>query len=244
MRYYPRDFAYGTLSIRDFETWKANNHAFEEPALFSNTRLDIGGDGAVPEQVKGAMVTGGFFPALQVAPLLGRYFGKGEDRATSTSLVVIGESLWRRRFHASRDVVGRSIRIGGALYTVTGVMPGAFRFPGADTEAWTNLKLAPSTRFGPWFYRGVARLKPGVSMQQAQAETNAIGLRLMQQNTFYKRLAMPVLQLRTWLIGERAPGASDSDGSRGAGAAGGGGERGEPDAGSRHGARSGNGLAV
>ena len=88
MRYYPRDFAYGTLSIRDFETWQASNHAFEEPALFSNTRLDIGGDGAAPEQVKGAIVTGGFFPALQVTPLLGRYFGKGEDRATSGSMVL------------------------------------------------------------------------------------------------------------------------------------------------------------
>ncbi len=202
MRYYPRDFAYGTLSIRDFETWKANNHAFEEPALFSNTGLDIAGDGATPEQIKGATVTGGFFPALQATPVLGRYFGKGEDQATSGSVVVIGESLWRRRFHASRDVVGRGIRIGGAPYTVIGVMPGTFRFPSADTEAWTNLKLTPSTRFGPWFYRGVARLKPGVTMQQAQAETNAIGMRLMQQNAFYKRLSLPVLELRTWFAGE------------------------------------------
>ena len=205
LRYYPRDFAFGTISIRDFETWRAHNHAFEEPSLFSNTRLDIGGDGAAPEQVKGAIVTAGFFPTLRTAPLLGRYFAAGDDQPGRPSLIVIGESLWRRRFGARRDVVGSMIRVGGTPYTIVGVMPRLFRFPGEETEAWTNLKLAPSTRFGPWFYRGIARLKPGVTMAQAQQDTNAIGERLMQQNAFYKRLTMPLIEFRTWYVGEVRP---------------------------------------
>src|SRR5204863_9385661 len=69
------------------------------------------------------------------------------------------------------------------------------------TEVWTNLLLNPPTRYGPWFYRGVARLKPGVTLEQAQAETNNIGLRMMQQNPYYKRLTLPVLGLRDALLG-------------------------------------------
>jgi putative ABC transport system permease protein len=79
-------------------------------------------------------------------------------------------------------------------------MPGVFQFP-ARAEVWTNLPLNPPTRYGPWFYRGVARLKPGVTLRQAQAEVNNIGLRMMQQNSYYKRLTLPVLGLRDALLG-------------------------------------------
>jgi putative ABC transport system permease protein len=80
-------------------------------------------------------------------------------------------------------------------------MPDTFRFPGRQTEVWTNLPLIPPTRYGPWFYRGVARLKPGVTLEQAQAEINHIGLRMMQQNSSYKRLSLPLLGLRDSLLG-------------------------------------------
>jgi predicted permease len=202
LRYYPRDFAYGTLCLRDFETWKANNHAFEEPSIFSATRLDLSGAEAAPEQVLGAAVSSGFFPTLRVQPLLGRIFARGEDQASSPAMVVIGESLWHRRFAASRDVLGRSMLIGGVPHTVIGVMPGTLRCPHAETEAWTNLRQPPPTRYGPWSYRGIARLKPGVTLEQAQADTNAIGLLMMQQNPTYKRLTVPVLELRDWFAGD------------------------------------------
>ena len=202
LRYYPRDFAYGTLCLRDFETWKANNHAFEEPSIFGATRLDLAGGEAAPEQVLGAAVSSGFFPTLRVQPLLGRIFAPGEDQAGSPAMIIIGESLWRRRFAASRDVPGRSILIGGVPHTVIGVMPGTLRCPYAETEAWTNLRQPLPTRYGPWSYRGIARLKPGVTLEQAQADTNAIGLVMMQQNPTYKRLTVPVLELRDWFAGD------------------------------------------
>jgi putative ABC transport system permease protein len=201
MRYFPRDFAFGTLSIRDYLTWKENNHAFEDPALFRNQVMDIGGQKAAPEQVQGALVTAGFFPTLGVAPLLGRTFQAGEDRPASATLAVLSETIWRRRFASSPAVVGQTILVNGAAATVVGVIPRAFQFPRRETEVWTNLPMNPLTRFGPWFYRGVARLKPGVTMQQAQAELNNIGLRLMQENSFYKRLTMPVLSLRDAMLG-------------------------------------------
>jgi len=72
MRYFPRDFAFGTMCIRDYLMWKENNRAFEDPALFRGLRIDVGGIEGVPEQVQGASVTASFFPTLQVRPLIGR----------------------------------------------------------------------------------------------------------------------------------------------------------------------------
>jgi len=201
MRFFPRDFAFGTMCIRDFLMWKENNHAFEEPSLFMGRRMDIGGPEGVPEQVQGSSVTAGFFPTLRVPPLIGRTFTAGDDKPGTASLTVLSESIWRRRFSASISVLGRTILVNGAPSTVVGVMPDSFRFPRRDVEVWTNLILNPPTRYGPWFYRGVARLKPGVTLQQAQAETNSIGMRMMQQNPYYKRLTLPILSQRDALLG-------------------------------------------
>jgi putative ABC transport system permease protein len=201
MNYAPRDFVFGTMCIRDYLMWKQNNHAFEEPTIFTSTRMDIGGKEGVPEQVQGAAVTAGFFSTLGVQPLLGRTFIAGEDQPGAGSRAVLGESIWRRRFGASSAVLGRTILVRGAPATVIGVMPGPFQFPRRDTKIWTNLPLNPPTRYGPWFYRGVARLKPGVTLPQAQAEVNNIGLRMVQQNPYYKRVTLPVLSLRDALLG-------------------------------------------
>ncbi len=201
MRYFPRDFQFGTLCIRDFLMWRDNNHAFEDPALFRNRVLDIGGPGRVPEQVQGAQVTAGLFTTLGVRPLIGRTFAPGDDKPAGPSLTVLGEPMWRRRFAADPAVLGQTILVNGVPSTVIGVLPSAFQFPRRDTEVWTNLTLDPPTRYGPWFYRGIARLKPGVSLHHAQAELNQIGLRMMQENPTYKRLTLPVLALRDALLG-------------------------------------------
>src|ERR1019366_1884775 len=181
MRFFPRDFAFGTLSIRDYLMWKENNRAFEDPSLFTNPRMDVGGKEGVPEQVQGASVTPGFFSTLAVRPLIGRTFAAGEDQPATGSLAVLSESIWRRRFAASSAVLGETILVNGAPTKVIGVMPGVFRFPQRQTEVWTNLLLNPPARYGPWFYRG--------------------GLRLMQQNSNYHRLTLPVLGLRDALLG-------------------------------------------
>jgi putative ABC transport system permease protein len=201
MNYFPRDFKFGTMCIRDYLMWKENNRAFEDPSLFTSRRMDIGGKEGVPEQVQGASVTAGFFSTLGVDPLIGRTFAAGEDKPAAASLAVLSESVWRRRFAASSAVLGQTILVNGAPSTVIGVMPSVFGFPRRETEVWTNLALNPPTRYGPWFYRGVARLKPGVTLEQAQAETNNIGLRMMQQNSFYKRLTLPMLGLRDAMLG-------------------------------------------
>ena len=201
MRFFPRDFAFGTMCVRDFLTWRENNRAFEQPELFRNQRMDIGGKEGLPEQVQGASVTAGFFATLGVRPILGRTFAPGDDRPASASLAVLSESLWRRRFAQSPSVLGEAILVNGTPATVVGVVPSGVQFPRRDAEVWTNLILNPPTRYGPWFYRGLARLKPGVTFEQAQSETNRIAQLMMEQNPRYQRLALPVVALRDALLG-------------------------------------------
>jgi putative ABC transport system permease protein len=201
LRYQPRDVAFGTLSVRDFNEWKAINRSFEEPALFNTRRMDLVGAGQ-PEQVSGARVSAGFFSAMRVAPLIGRVFHADEDRPGSPSAAVISESLWRRRYGASPTVLGQIVAVSGAPTTIVGVMPDAFRAPRNDTQIWTNLILDPPRRFGPWFFRGMARLKPGATFEQAQRELDAASIRLMQENPTYKNAAMPVVPIRTAIVGD------------------------------------------
>lgn len=201
MRYFPRDFAFGTMSIRDYLTWRENNHTFEDPSLFRPLRMDIGGSETSPEQVLGASVTAGFFSTLGVRPLIGRTFAAGEDKPAAEPVAVLSESIWRRRFAASSGVLGQVVLVNGTPSIVIGVMPSAVAFPRPGTEVWTNLRLIPPSRFGPWFYRAVARLKPGVTLQQAETELQRIAQLLMEQNPYYKRAGLPALRLRDAILG-------------------------------------------
>jgi putative ABC transport system permease protein len=200
MHFYPQNFERGTMCVADYLDWKAGNHAFEDPSAWSSRRMDLAGAGD-PEQVQGAAVTSGFFATLQARPLLGRLFLPGEDRAGSPAEAVLSESLWHRRFAASPAAIGQTISVSGSGAIIVGVVPAGFGFPRENTELWTNIHLAPPTRRGPFFLRGIARLKPGVTLDQAQAETNAIGRRIMRENPYYKNLTLPVVSLREALVG-------------------------------------------
>jgi predicted permease len=189
------------MSVRDYVIWKEHNRAFDDLALFRPQGMDIGGQGREPEQVPGTYVTAGLFSMMGARPLIGRMIAAGDDEPAAGSVSVLSESMWRRRFSASSGVLGQTILVNGAPSTVIGVMPRAFQFPRPEVEVWSNLILNPPTRFGPWFYRGLARLKPGVKFDQAQAEMNHIAARLAQQNPYYKRVALQALSLRDALVG-------------------------------------------
>jgi len=208
----PQNSERGNMSIADFLDWKAQNRSFEEPALFAVAgaaqlrRFDLTGVDE-PEEVRGTSVTTGFFPALRAQPLLGRLFLPGEDAAGSERKVVLGESLWRRRFGSRPDIVGQGTVLNGMRFTIIGVLPASFQFARLpDAEVWTNLLLNPPTHRGPYFYNGIGRLKPGVTLEQAQAETNAIGGSIERANSsWYSHLTMPVIPLREALVGKVRP---------------------------------------
>jgi putative ABC transport system permease protein len=200
MRFSPQNNERGNMSVADFLDWRAGNTAFENPAAYVNDRLNITGNGEA-EQVAGAIVTPGFFPALRVSPLVGRVFEPGEDRP-GIQVAVLSERLWRRRFGASPAAIGQPIVVNGAPCTIVGIMPAGFGFPRADTELWVNLELPPPTRRGPFFLKGLARLAPGVTFDQAQREMNALGRRIEASHPdAYSNLTLPVVPLRDSIVG-------------------------------------------
>ena len=201
----PQNAEHGTLSIADYLDWKKGNHAFESAELFRQALFDVTG-AKEPEQVRGAMVTAGFFSTLRVQALLGRTFLPGEDAANAPGVAVLSETWWRNSLGADRNILGRKLNLSGVPCTVVGVMASSFHFPGPNYEIWTNLRLIPPTRRGPFPYRGLGRLKPGVTLGQAQADTNAVAQRIERENPVtYHHMTMPVVPLRDAIIGNIRP---------------------------------------
>ncbi len=164
------------FSVADFIDWRTHDRAFEQVAAFGAWGRYLTLDGAgEPEQIPGTYATSRFFSILGVRPVVGRMFEPGDDEPGRTGSVVISERLWQRH-GADPRMVGATITINGALHTVVGIAPAAFRYPNRDTEAWAILPLTPPTRRGPYFLRGVGRLEPGVSAADAEARLRGVPL--------------------------------------------------------------------
>ncbi len=205
MHFSPQNAEHGTLSAADYFDWKARNRAFSEIALCGGRRFDLSGNEG-SEQVIGGGATANFFSILGSAPIAGRTFAATDDAANSPGVVVLSERLWQRRYHGDRALLGKSILLDHNAYTVIGVMPDAFRFPRTESELWVNFRLAPPTRRGPFSFYGLGRLRPGVTMAQAQSEMNAIAGGIEQANpSTYSHLTMPVVPLRDVVIGSAGP---------------------------------------
>ena len=129
-----------------------------------------GGDGE-PQRVTAAYITATLIPTLGVSPLLGRNFAEAEDVPDGPNVVIISEPLWRSQFGADSGIIGRLIEANGRSREIIGVMPARFRYPSADTRLWFPLQLDRNAQFGGGFnYDGVARLKPGVSVEAAKRD--------------------------------------------------------------------------
>ncbi|HET9402258.1 MAG TPA: ABC transporter permease [Candidatus Acidoferrales bacterium] len=200
MHFSPQNSDRGTMCMADYLDWKAQNHTFEDPQIYASRSMNLTGIDR-PQQFSGAAVSAGFFTTLGVRPIEGREFLQGDDSASATPIAVISESVWRGKFSGDPGIIGRGITLNGSVYTVIGVMPAAFHYPQQNSQIWTNLKVAPPSRRGPFFFRGFGRLKPGVTLAQAQADTNAIGTRIEQANPYYKNLTLPVWDLRESIVG-------------------------------------------
>jgi len=153
--------------------------SFERVASWGTIPLNLSG-AAGPERVESIYVTPDFFQTLGVRPALGRDFSSSDGAANNDSVVIISHGLWQRQFGGAPDVIGRKIKLGiGADQTptsvVVGVMPAELGFP-ARVDLWTAYEhdRADAERGGAHNNRTIARLKPGVTIQQAQAEINVI----------------------------------------------------------------------
>jgi putative ABC transport system permease protein len=136
------------------------------------TGFNLVGDG-LPERIRGAHVTAGFFPTIGVQPLLGRNFLAEEDRPGARRVVVLSHRLWLRRFAADPGVLGRELRLNGESYTVVGVMPASFRFP-AVAELWTPFAFDSASGNEANYFNLLGRLRDGISPATAHASVKAL----------------------------------------------------------------------
>ncbi|MGZ8710692.1 MAG: ABC transporter permease, partial [Thermoanaerobaculia bacterium] len=176
---------YDSISYPDYQDAFAQSGAFESAAAYDEWSPSLLGEGDA-EVLKGAAVDSAFFTVLGVRPARGRFFVAREDQPGQDTAVVISDGLWRRRFGAREDIVGRTIRIDRTALTIVGVLGPDFVHPHLSDNArpidvWTTLAIDASTNRAPRSGRAftaVARLRSGVTIEQAAARVATAAKRL------------------------------------------------------------------
>ncbi|MGH9934741.1 MAG: ABC transporter permease, partial [Blastocatellia bacterium] len=203
-------FEQNTISPANFFDWREQNRAFEGLAAFYDTRNSLAGDGA-PEEIPGQVATDNLFSVLGVNALLGRTFAPEDGQPGWNNVVVISFGLWQRRFGGDPNVIGRKVILNAVDHTVIGVLPPDFKWhvrknsqTGQAAELWTPRANTTGFRQSRGrFICAVARLKPGVSLEQARAEMDAIAGRLAEQyKQFNSGYGVNVVPLRQQFAGE------------------------------------------
>ncbi|HYY56581.1 MAG TPA: ABC transporter permease [Pyrinomonadaceae bacterium] len=201
------------VSPANFLDWQDQSSSFEEMAAFYDARANLTGTGE-PEEIPAQISTGNLFTVLGAQAALGRVFTNEDAEPGRDNVIVLSYGLWQRRFGASPQVVGQTIMLNGKPFTVIGVMPADFKWfikenslTGKPAEMWRPFKLTeeyrtPDMGRGRWL-SVAARLKLGVSLEQAQAEMSGIAGRLEQQQAeFNTGWGVNLTSLRQQLAGE------------------------------------------
>jgi len=176
----PRAYV-GMANVYDF---KARNHVFEDiAALRAVANFNLTGQGE-PERLNGSRVSANLFPVLGVTPLIGRTFTEDEDEIGHERVALLGYGLWQRRFAGDPAIVGRTISLNGVPHVVVGVMRRDFAFPTREFVIYTPLTFDPQELVNRmnYSYLAVARLRPGVSIGQAQAEASLLAAQMEREH--------------------------------------------------------------
>jgi putative ABC transport system permease protein len=167
---------------RDFLDWQQQNAVFEAMAITPESRgYTLTGQGE-PQRMTGGLTTAGFLRVLGIRPVLGRFFTAEEDSPGAARVAVLTYATWRQRFDGDPAVLGRTMTLNGLNFTVIGVLPRGFAFPGIETwDFLTAVRESASMGRTQHQYGVVARLKSGVTVEQAQSEMSTIAQRLEKQ---------------------------------------------------------------
>jgi putative ABC transport system permease protein len=199
-----RDGAGSSVSAANWHDWAADAKSLSGLAAFSTWNFTLtGARGAV--RLDGAIVTGTFFDVLGVPAARGRTLDAADARSGADDVVVISDGLWRGRFAADPDIVGRTIQVSGTPSTVVGVMPPGFAYPSPRTSVWMPIAMSPATlanRGGDWL-KTVGRLSPGRTLASAREELDGIARHLAEAypdtNAGKGTLVQP---LKTTIVGD------------------------------------------
>ena len=197
----------GPVAPANFVDWKAQSRSFDNMGAAEYWTPDLTGSDR-PEKLWALHVSADVLPLLGVPPALGRFFTPGEDQPGNELEVVLGYSLWQRQFGGDTNVLGRRIRLDNKTYAVVGVMPAGFQFApfwATRAELWAPLALGPrASNRGGNSLRVFARLKPGVTLEQARQEFSAITSRLERQYPG-TNLDQRIVPLKERVVGEIRP---------------------------------------
>jgi macrolide transport system ATP-binding/permease protein len=196
------------LSFPDFLDWQRLNRSFVSLDTYASTNFLLR-TGAGAEPVQAERISGGFFKTLGVVPALGRDFAPGENRVGGPDVAMLSYGAWLHRFGARNDVIGRTVSLDNAAYTVIGVLPREFSFaPSANAEFWVPINaLSPHERSRHFYnFFGIGRLREGVSASSALADMKAIAAELQKQfPTPGRDQSATVVPLTETIVGDVRP---------------------------------------
>ena len=173
--------------------WREHSRLIEKFSSYALRRAVVTGIGD-PEQLVVVRATPEFFGVVQTEPIAGRLFAANEEHA---AVVVLGHGLWQRKFGGNADAVGQILRLDSVPHTIIGVLPKSFQFPARELDAWIPLQPSEEERSsGAFWLETVGRLKPGVSLAQAQHEMTAIAARLGAERPGDRELGVTLVGLR------------------------------------------------
>ncbi len=193
-------------SYPNYVDYRDNNQTFEDIAIFNNRSFNLTGDGE-PERVLGAFGSANLFKVLGVEPLRGRTFTSEEEERDKDLVVVISYGLWQRRFGGDPDILGKKLAFNGVNREVIGVMPLGFNFPRKETEVWVPPSLNQNIRAarGSLWLQAIGRLKPGVTIQQAQADMGTIAASIVERDSQSEGYGVNLVAYHEQIIGKVKP---------------------------------------
>ena len=188
-----------SASVLNYLSWKEQTETFEQLGAIGFASFNLTGSGD-PEQFNGTTISPSMFPLLGIQPVRGRAFREGEDKPGSPPAAMISEGLWKRRFGGDASLIGNTVMLNGVAYTVVGIAPRALAtLTGGDI--WIPLPIDPNREARlNHVITAVGRTKPGVTLQQAQAEMDTISRRVGRQYPETKDWGIQVVSFYHWFV--------------------------------------------
>lgn len=175
-----RGFPRSDVAIGTYNDWRSQQSVFTDVAAVEWRALNLTGEGE-PERVSGYSVTSNFFRVIGIQPALGRTFSADEDKPQGPKVVILSFNLWQRRFGGQPEILNREILLNGEKYSVIGVMPKGFQFLASYAGIWTpaGFNQEQLSDYDNHYINVVARMKPGVTLDQATADIKTITQRIV-----------------------------------------------------------------
>jgi predicted permease len=207
------EFNTSSISYPNFLDWQRYNHSFSALASFRGETFNLTGLGDA-ERLRGEMISATFFPVLGVPPIAGRVFSQQEDQLGGTPTALISEGLAKRKFSSAAAAVGQSLTLNGKFYGIAGVIPASFHFENNNFDSKSELYV-PIGQWNEPLFRdrsasmgmdGVGRLKPGVTLEQANTDMSTVAAHLAEiYPEVDKNSGVTLISLKENLVGEIRP---------------------------------------